>query len=210
MHETLLAERRDAITEKLSSGFANGLYEVDELERRLALVQTAQTPAELDALVTDLVPVSAPSLALVPAKRMRIVMGSIERTGPWAVPQQLAARVFCGHLLLDLREARLAPGITTIEVNITMGNVEVIVPPGMAVDVDASSFLGNIEERTEPATSAANIVRVVGRVKLGNLELTTLRPGETHRDAKWRRRAERRAHRRWHRHQRRALHAPWD
>src|SRR4051812_46517880 len=200
MTETLLAERRDVIIDRLSAGFANGLYEVEELERRLALVQTAETPAELDALVTDLVPVSQTSTALVPAKRLRVVMGSIERTGPWAVPQQLAARVFCGHLLLDLREARLAPGITTIEVNVTMGNLEVIVPPGLAVDVEASSFLGNVEDRIEPATSTVSMVRVVGRVKLGNLELMTMRPGETERDVKWRRRAERRAHRRWHRH----------
>jgi hypothetical protein len=143
---------------------------------------------------------------------MRVVLGSLERVGPWAVPAELKARVVCGNLLLDLREARLA-GATTLEVDITMGNVEVIVPPGVTVDVDASSFLGNIEERIErPPAGATCVVRVVGRVKLGNLELSTLRPGETRRDARWRRRDERRAHRRWRRAMRhaRALPAPWD
>ena len=110
---------------------------------------------------------------------------------------QLAARVFCGNLCLDLREARLAPAGTTIDVNVTMGHVEVIVAPGMEVEVDVSSFLGNVEQHTERDHGSAGrpLVRIVGRVKLGNLELSTLRSGETRRDARRRLRAQRRAHR---------------
>jgi hypothetical protein len=189
-------DRRELVIDRLTSEYANGLFEVEELERRLALVEAAQTPAELDALVTDLVPV--PTTALVPAQRLRVVMGSIERTGTWAVPQQLTARVVMGNLLLDLREARLGAA-TTLEVDITMGNLEIIVPPGVEVEVSASSLLGNIDERTERGASTGPILRVVGRVKLGNLELATMRRGETRRDARRRRRAERRAHRRWRR-----------
>lgn len=192
MTTALLAERRDLVIDQLSSGFANGLFEVDELERRMALVLAAQTPAELDTLVTDMVP--AATTALVPARRMRIVLGSVERSGPFAVPQHLAARVLWGNLELDLREARFAPGTTTIDVNVTMGNVEVIVPPGVTVEVDVSSFLANVEERVEPAeTSGGPVIRIVGRVKLGNLELETRLPGESARELRWRRRDERRA-----------------
>ena len=175
------------------------MLEDDELDRRLALVHTAKSARELDALVTDFASRQT-TTALVPAQRMRIMFGSIERTGPWAVPQQLRARVVCGNLELDLRDARLAPGLTTIEVDVTMGNVEVIVPPGYQVDVEASSFLGAVEERTERAsTRRTSIIRVVGRVRLGHLEVSTLRRGETRRDARHRRRADRR----WHRQMRR-------
>jgi hypothetical protein len=198
MNDALLTDRRDHVIDRLSSGFANGQFEVAELERRMALVHVAQTPAELDALVTDLTPTTA--TALVQAQRIRLVMSSSERTGPWTVPAQLAARVVCGNLRLDLREARLAPAGTTIDVHITMGHVEVIVPPGIDVEVDVSSFLGNVEQRTERERAAIAaghrpLVRIVGRVKLGNLELSTMRLGETWRDARRRRRAERRAHR---------------
>ncbi len=186
MNETFLTDRRDHIIDRLSSDFANGVFEVDELERRLVLAHTAQTPAELDALAPDLAPSST---ALVPARQIRVVMGSIERTGPWSVPAQLTARVLWGNLRLDLREARLGPGLTTIEVNVTMGNVELIVPPGVEVEVDALSFLGNIEERTERSlTTGSRVVRIIGRVTLGNLELATMRLGETRRDARRRRR----------------------
>lgn len=202
MNETLLSERRDTVIDRLSSGYAQGQFEVEELERRLARAHAAQTPTELDALVTDLAPTAlvptAATLALVPAQHTRVIFGSIERTGPWAVPQRLTARVLCGHLLLDLREARLSPGETTIDVQVTMGNLEVIVPPGVEVDVSASSFLGHAEERVERSPIPAGpIVRIVGRVRFGNLEVETRRTGETRRDARWRRRAERRARRRW-------------
>src|SRR5438034_1078412 len=127
MNNTLLTDRRDVIIERLSAGYANGMFEVDELERRLVLVHAASSSAELDALVTDLPP--AATTALVPVQRVRVVLGSVERRGPWAVPQQLRARVVCGNLELDLREARLASGVTTIEVDVTMGNVAIVVPP---------------------------------------------------------------------------------
>jgi hypothetical protein len=182
---------RDAIIDRLSTDYAHGAFEVEELERRLALVHAAQTPAELAALVPE-------PTALVPSQRLRMVMGSIERTGPWAVPQHLSARVLWGNLLVDLRTARMAPG-TTIEVDVTMGNVEVLVPPGIDVEVDASTFMGNVEDRTERSYASGTVVRIVGRVKLGNLEVSTRRPGETRRDARRRRRADRRARRYWRR-----------
>lgn len=191
MNETQLADRRDLIIDRLSSEYATGAYEVEEYERRVALVHEAKTPAELEALV----PVAA-GMALVPAQQLRVVMGSIERTGPWAVPPQLAARVLWGNLLLDLRQAQLAPGVTTIEVNVTMGNVELVVPPNVTVEVGASSFLGNVEDRIDRAPAVGGpIVRVVGKVKLGNLEVSSRYPGETRREA---RRRIRRA-RRWRR-----------
>ena len=195
MDDQLLSEQRDRVVESLSTGYANGVIEDDELERRLALVHAANSTRELDALVTDLA--TSTTTALVPAQRMRIVFGSIERTGPWAVPPQLRARVVCGNLELDLRDARMAPGLTTIEVDVTMGNVEIVVPPGCRVDVEASSFLGAVEERTEPASVApVSSIRVVGRVRLGHLEVSTLRRGETRRDAMRRKRADRRWQRR--------------
>lgn len=184
--------------------------EVEEYERRVALAHDAESTAALDALVTDLVvaPASlvAASTALVPAKRLRVIFGSIERVGAWSVPSHMKARVLFGHLLLDLRDAQLAP-VTTIEVDVTMGNVEILVPPGVQVDMDASPILGNVEDRTESGLAPTSLVRIVGRVKFGNVEAWTLGRGETKRDARWRKRRERRERRLEH-----ALHMQrrWD
>jgi hypothetical protein len=212
MHDTMVSpEHRERVIDQLSSGFAGDRFEVEEFERRVTLAHAAGTPAELDALVTDLVPVRAASTALVPAKRLRVVLGSVERVGAWLVPTHLAARVVWGSLVLDLRDAQLGPGVTTIDVHVTMGNVEIVVPPGVAVDVDASSLLGNVEDRSEGAVTATTVLRVTGRVALGNLEITTLLRGETKRGARRRRRWERRSLRRRLRGiERRGLPAPFD
>ena len=203
--QTISDEHRERVIEQLQAGFAGDLYEVEELERRLVLAQAAESPAALDALVGDLgtTALAATSTALVETKRVRVVFGSIERRGPWQMPRRLTARVVCGNLELDLRDAQIAPGTSEIEVNVTMGNIEIFVPPRVEVDVGASSVLGHVEDRSEHG-NAARVIRVVGRVKLGNLEVTTLRRGESkwegHRRRRWERRARRRAMRHAYRH----------
>ncbi len=207
MTNATLATHRDHVIEQLSSAYAGEHFEIDELERRIALAHTASTAGELDALVTDLVPVAPASTALVPVKRMRVLLSSVVHAGPRVAPRELAARVMWGSLVLDLREAQLPPTGIEIDVHVTMGNVEVIVPPGVAVDVDASAVLGNVEDHTGPRTSltGAARVRITGRVTLGNLEVATLLPGETHRDARRRARSARRAQRRFERRAHRCL-----
>jgi hypothetical protein len=181
------------------------------MERRLDLAHSAGTVAELDALVADLAPAPAASTALVIApsmaiddptradqKRLRVIMGSVERTGAWTVPRRLDARAFWANLLLDFRDASLAPGVTTVIVSVTMANIEIVVPPGLAVDVDVSSFAGNVEARHRVAPMqdpSRPLLRFEGGVRFGNFELTTRLPGETARDARKRERHERKARR---------------
>jgi hypothetical protein len=207
MAESLVAlrDRRHQVIDRLSECYARDILEVDELERRLDLAHAARTVAELDALVADLAPVQ--TTALAPAapiavddphraetKRLRVIMSHVGRASRWTVPRTLDLRVFWGNAELDFREASLAPGITTINVGVLMGNVEIILPPHLAVDVDVSSFMGNVEERhrVPPDRDPSRpLLRISGTVRLGNLELSTRLPGETPRDAHRRERRER-------------------
>jgi len=202
-------EQRERVIEQLQAGFAGDLYEVDELERRLVLAQAAESSAALDALVTDLaMPVA--TTALVETKRLRVVLGSVERRGPWELPRRLAARVVLGNLEIDLRDARIAPGVSEIEVDVTLGNLEILVPPDVAIEIGATAFLGHVEDRSEPDL-AVRVIRIVGRVKLGNVEVTTLERGETKVEGYRRRRWERRQRRHALRHAyRRSLPPPYE
>lgn len=214
MAESLVAlrDRREQVIARVSEAYAEELFDLDELERRLDLAHAARSVVELEALVADLAPAAAPSTALVRAaptgiaavddphrvatKRLRVILGSVERRGRWAVPRTLEARVFWGHTELDFRDASLGPGVTTIDVRVVMGNVEVILPPGLAIDVDVSSFAGNVTERHRvppDADPARPQLRIVGSVSLGNLDVTTRLPGESARDAQRRERRERKA-----------------
>lgn len=207
MAESLVAlrDRRHQVISRLSEAYADDLVDVDELDRRLDVAHGARTVAELDELVADLGP-AAPT-ALVPVgptaiddparadrKRQRVILGSLERRGRWAVPRTLELRVFWASAELDFRDASLAPGVTTLDIGITMGNLELIVPPDLAVDMDVSSFMGSVEERhrVPPEHDPSQpLLRVTGAVRLGNLELVTRLPGETARDARRRERRER-------------------
>ena len=218
-----LRDRRQQVIARLSDAYAGDLVDVDELDRRLDLAHGARTVAELDALVADLAPgpVAAPSTALVPAgaraiadpnraerKRLRVIMSAVERHSRWVVPTTLEVRVLWGSVELDFRDASLGAGVTTLDLHVTMGSVELILPPQLAIDVDVSSFAGSVEERhrtpVEP-DPAQPLLRVTGAVRLGSLETSTRLPGETRDDARRRERRERKQRRREERRERREL-----
>ena len=83
-----------------------------------------------------------------------------------------------------------------------MGGFQIIVPPELAVDVDASAIMGGFDERhrapVAPAPDQA-VLRITGWVVMGGVEVVTMLPGETDREARRRSKRERRANRRAHR-----------
>ncbi|MGE0867242.1 MAG: LiaF domain-containing protein [Kofleriaceae bacterium] len=201
-----LRDRRAQVIAQITECYAIDVLDVDELDRRLDLAHSARTIAELEELIADLGPSRAPSTALVPAgptaiddperaasTKLRVLFGSVQRRGRWSVAKRLKVSVTFGDSQLDFREASLGPGVTTIDVGVTFGNLEVLVPPWLAVDVDVSSMFGNVEERhrvppeTEPSQP---VLRLVGAVRFGNLEISTRLPGESAKDARKRERKE--------------------
>jgi hypothetical protein len=199
-----LRDRREGAIQRLSDSFVADLLAIDEFEDRLARVHAATSLAALDTLVADLEPLPSgvTSTALAPlavnpglaatTKRIRSIFGNVERGGGWVVPAQIEIRATFGNVELDFRDARFTAPVTDLVAKVIFGNLEIIVPPQLAVDCEGSSVLGNIESHGAGAIGDPDrpLLRIRGVAIFGNIEVHTRLPGESERDAHRRRKRE--------------------
>ena len=199
-----LRDRREAVIQLLTDGFANDLLELSVFEERTTLAHQAATVAQLDALVVDLAPLpaGAPSTALVklepnqalesqrPAqKRQLIVFGNVERRGAWVVPRRLRTIAVFSNAELDFRQAQLGPGMTVLSVSAVFGNIEIIVPPQLAVESDGHAVFGTFEDHGGTVADPERpVLRIEGSAVFGNVEISVRLPGESRRQARKRER----------------------
>jgi hypothetical protein len=208
-----LTALRDQTIEALSTGYSRDVFDLDELERRLERAEHAQSAAELQALVADLpdaaqaqaLAVRPSSVALVPAsevpdrRSLVAVFGGARTEGAWTVPRELRVWSVMGGARLDFREARMGPGVHELRITAIAGGVEIIVPPGLEVELDGVGVLGGFEHRGRagaPLDPAAPKLRVTGVAFMAGVELKERLPGETAWQARRRLRKERRLQRR--------------
>jgi Cell wall-active antibiotics response LiaF, C-terminal len=126
---------------------------------------------------------------------MIAVFGGTSRRGRWVPARRNTAIGILGGVQLDFREAMLGPGVTEVAVFACMGGVEIIVPPEMAVEVDGMAIMGGFDHETDTVLNRdpdQPLLRVKGLVVMGGVEIAVRRPGESKRDAKKRKRIERR------------------
>jgi hypothetical protein len=202
-----LRDRREAVIAALTEHFAKDVFDVDEYDRRITIAHQARSMAELDDLVADLAPVE--TTALVPVsqtavdlagwpeqKRWLCIMGGIDKKGRWSVPRKMRATAFWGGGSLDFREAQFAPGVTELHLTAVMGGFEIIVPPWLSVEVDATAIMGGFAELERghgtPDPGRA-LLRITGFALMGGVSIETRLPGESSRQARKRIRKERKA-----------------
>lgn len=200
-------DARERTISLLSELFAANDLELDEFERRVSLVHRAATIAEIDSIVVDLPKPTQPpkpvqQTALVPASSVRpsqtvvAVMGGVARSGPWTAPRKLRVIACMGGADLDFREARLGPGLSEVTVFGLMGGVSIIVPPGLAVETNGIAIMGGFEHvdrlPAEPEPDRP-VLRIHGFVMMGGVSIETRLIGESGREARRRRKKERKA-----------------
>jgi hypothetical protein len=109
-------------------------------------------------------------------------LGSSEREGHWQLPRRFRALAVLGNVELDLRAAEISYGVSVIEAVAVFGNVEITVPPEIAVECDGDSFLGSFTlkyiGRADPATSRERLVRVTGSAYAGAVTVNVKGPDE--------------------------------
>jgi hypothetical protein len=200
-----LEQTRQQIVQQLCGHFAVDNLSAEALEERLDRAHAASTLVELRTLVADLpvvregAPITGPRTFATPAhvpdrQVIAAVMGGVERKGVWTPPRTLYVVAVMGGAEIDLREARLAPGVTEIVVFAMMGGVEIVVPPGVHLDVSGFALMGGFGHagRVEPPDDPhAPVLRISGLCLMGGAEIAVRYPGERPRDARKREKRER-------------------
>jgi hypothetical protein len=199
-------ETRERVIGALQEHFAHDALDVEEFERRVTLAHTSESREAILALLDDLPALPEASgrpapAALVPAaevravQTLRAVMSATERRGPWAVPRKVRVRATMSSTVLDFRDARLPAGPVEIELGALMSSVEIIVPPGLAVETEGTAFMGTFEHVDRAPAHPdpdAPLLRVRGRAIMSAVEIKMRLPGETETDAHRRMKHERR------------------
>ena len=138
-------------------------------------------------------PVRTDRHVVVPADGVReragvlAVMSGQERRGPWELPRFLRVACIMGSTELDLREARIADGESVIEVFCLFGSVEVLVPPGIFVDVDGDALAGEFAHAPDPTilpAPGAPRIRIRGSAYFGSVSCAARLAGEGERAAR--------------------------
>ncbi|HEX8455617.1 MAG TPA: DUF1707 domain-containing protein [Longimicrobium sp.] len=208
LHPVPLEQTRERTIAELCRGFALEHIDADQLQSRLDEAQRASTVDQLRALTADIPaarvpePISVAGMQLAhpsqvsPQQTIVAVMAGATRKGAWTPSRQLNVIAVMGGAELDFREARMPPGITELNVFAWMGGVEVVVPPGVRVEMNGIALMGGFEEHSrtlDPPPPDAPVLRVGGFALMGGVEVSVRLPGESARDARQRHRELRRA-----------------
>lgn len=157
---------RERIIEQLKRHYANDELTEAEFESRLKEAYAARTIPDLENIVADLpVPVAPRADTKISA-----TLSGQERKLAGLVPQEITVRSRMGYVELDLRDARFAPGVTTIDVRSFMGYVEIHLPVGVRVESHGHALFGYFALKGLDEESAS-VVRIAGRAIFGYVEV---------------------------------------
>jgi hypothetical protein len=171
---------RERAAELLNRAVAEGRLTLGEFEERMSTAVAARTRAELEALLRDL-PEAARWLSPPPlpppvrkeSVHLRAGVGDVRRRGYWQVPPSIQVSGGMGDAILDFTEAEISSPVTTIDVSLGMGNLMLVVPPGVTVDADdVYTTIGDVKNRTDsrPGQRTHHIV-VRGRLGMGDVKI---------------------------------------
>jgi Domain of unknown function (DUF1707) len=169
-------EDRDQVAEQLRVAAGDGRLTADELDERLETALTARTYGELEALLTDLPASPGAVLAPVPEAKelvqLKVSHSVIKRDGRWVVPKRLEVENRHGNVILDFSDAIISQPTLDLSISVGHGNIVLIVPPEVVVDLDAvSNGHGTIHQRVrhDSAAPVKLMVTATGNVRHGNL-----------------------------------------
>jgi len=159
---------RELVISLLSEAAGDGRLTLSEHAERSEQALSARTLGELARLTTDLALPSGQPIKLYSRRSVSAIFARERREGRWVVPEAFPVTAFFGDVVLDLREAILQSKRVTIFATAIAGQVRLIVPEGVAVEMDGRSFFGIRSVRgramttsgSSPGAAATSVIQV--------------------------------------------------
>lgn len=109
-------------------------------------------------------------------KRYAAFMSEIKKEGAWTVTPTIVANTVMGGVVLDFRETPIPAEGVDIYADVIMGSLKVILPPGLGADVDCSTFMGSVNDKSKAGIAGAPTIRVTGSTVMGDITVVTKVP----------------------------------
>jgi hypothetical protein len=164
---------REAAVERLRVASVEGRLTLGELTTRTEAAYTAQTRGELVRITADL-PERLSGPAPVPrvrSNRMVSVFGDVTRSGWWRAEGTVSPMSLFGDVELDLRQAAVPTGEIEVRAVAPFGDIEVVVPDGISVELTGFSVFGRkkVDVRRSALIGSAPVVRVQAVTVFGSV-----------------------------------------
>ncbi|HEU5160584.1 MAG TPA: DUF1707 domain-containing protein [Streptosporangiaceae bacterium] len=172
-------QERDEAVQHLQRAFAEGRLDDREFDERMRAALAARTRADLMPLfadLPDLPDLSAASVAPAtpaapgaggdlagtarrpsPGRRQIAYKSHVRRGGRWRVPPRYTSVVYKGGGLLDLRAAELESPVTTIRAVAYKSTIEIVVPPGVRVEMDGLGVSSELDDVPGPDVAVVHV-----------------------------------------------------
>jgi hypothetical protein len=167
---------RERVVALLAQATADGRLTLDEHAHRVQRAYTARTLGDLAALTNDLALPEGQPLRLDNSRTVTAFFATERRDGRWVVPDRLVLTAIGGQVVIDLREAMLHSLRTTIYATALGGQVNLLVPAGVAV-ITRSVTGGPAEPGSEPPLAPGTpVIELHTLTVLGRIHVRTPRP----------------------------------
>jgi hypothetical protein len=175
---------RELVITLLSEAAADGRLTMSEHAERSERALAARTLGELVRLTSDLTLPSGQPIQLYPKRSVSAMFARERRQGRWVVPSAFPVTAFFGDVVLDLSDAILQSQRVTIYATAIAGQIKLIVPAGIAVEMAGRSVLGVRSVRGQARNSAQ--APATGVIEVRTLTLGGAVKATTARGRRWR------------------------
>ena len=162
---------RDATMDRLREAAAEGRLTLEELTDRIEAAASAVMRSDLAPLTSDL-PATAAVGGATQTADVRGV-GDVKRSGTWTVPAENSFRTWFGNIKLDLREAQISAPETHIHARGLFGNIDLLVPEGVEVEVQARTQVGGTKLQAGSGIPGAPRIVLTGGTFFGDIKVAT-------------------------------------